>query len=192
MKILIFIILFILILLCVKIKVGIQIYDGDINLLLWKFKIPLNKKIKEQEGEITEDKKGKKPKKTKKTLKKEKSNKKPRKKNYFNNINDFKELIIGFKNTISISDLSIDLLIAGDDAAMTAKLYGSICGFIGAILPTLESNFKICKKRIYINIDFEKTQIEYKVYLLIETRIIKSLFMLIKKYKNIKNIIMED
>lgn len=193
MKILIFIILFIIILLCVKIKIGLQIDDGIIHILLWKFKIPLPPKKAGDSKASKQDKKTKKPKKPKKAPKpKKKSDKKPRNKNYLNNLEDFRVLAVAFKNTISISNLSIDLLVAGNDAADAAKLYGSICAFVGATLPILESNFKIYKKKVYINIDFEKTKIEYKVYLLIETRIIKSLFVLIKKYKNIKNIIMED
>lgn len=193
MKILIFIILFIIILLCVKIKIGLQIDDGIIHIWLWKFKIPLPQKKAGDSKASKQDKKTKKPKKPKKAPKpKKKSDKKPRNKNYLNNLEDFRVLAVAFKNTISISNLSIDLLVAGNDAADAAKLYGSICAFVGATLPILESNFKIYKKKAYINIDFEKTKIEYKVYLLIETRIIKSLFVLIKKYKNIKNIIMED
>lgn len=188
MKILIFIILFIIILLCVKIKVGVQIDNGVINLLVWKFKIPIREKDKKQEDKTsTPDEASEKSPKPKK-----KRDKKPRNKNYFNNIEDFKELAVAFKNTISISNLSFELIIAGDDAASVAKLYGTVCSLVGTLLPVLESNFKIYKKKIYIDVDFEKTKLGYKVYLLIETRIIKSLFVLIKKYKNIKNIIMED
>lgn len=60
--------------------------------------------------------------------------------------------------SIRIDDLKADVTVASDDACKTAMLYGSLAAGCGIILPVLENNFKIRKKKIYVNADFEASE----------------------------------
>lgn len=57
--------------------------------------------------------------------------------------------------TIRIDDLDATVNIAGKDPFSTAMMYGSAAAGCGIILPVLENNFKIKKKQIRVNADFE-------------------------------------
>lgn len=57
--------------------------------------------------------------------------------------------------TIQIDELDASVNIAGEDPFSTAMMYGSAAAGCGIILPILENNFKIKKKQIRVNADFE-------------------------------------
>ena len=61
-------------------------------------------------------------------------------------------------SSIRIDLLNAEVIIASDDAFKTAMMYGSAAAGCGIMIPILENNFKIRKKEIIVNADFEEKE----------------------------------
>lgn len=114
---------------------------------------PLKKKAEQQK---------KKPKATKvKEAKKKKNEKvKPKKKLTLEVLCDFLRLGVQalgkLRRRIVIRNLTCHLVIADEDAAATALLYGRIAAAVSALYPVLDRNLRIHHTDISVDADFEK------------------------------------
>lgn len=147
MKILLCLLLLVILVLLLRVSFIVS-YDEDgilayIRVLFFKIKIPPEKK---------------KP----KAVKKETP---PKKEKKGGSLKALKEIILSALKTlgpavrsIRIDKLSGKITIASDDAFKTAMTFGSAAAGVGILLPVLENNFKIKKKDIEVNADFDATE----------------------------------
>ncbi len=145
MKILICLIVLIVLLMLVRIRFSVY-YDGDgmrsyLKILAFKIKIPPDKKkVKTKKTESAPAKKG-------------------------GSLDNLKVILTPAVKTLgrAVSFIRIDKLagkitLASDDAFKTAMMFGGAAAGAGILLPILENNFKIKKKDIEVNADFEATE----------------------------------
>lgn len=147
MKILLCLLLLVILVLLLRVSF-IVLYDEDgilafIKVLFFKIKIPPDKK-------------------TSKAVKKEKA---PKTEKNGGSISALKDIILSALKTLgpAVKSIRIDKLcgritIASNDAFKTAMLFGSSAAGVGILLPVLENNFKIKKKDIEVNADFEEPE----------------------------------
>lgn len=147
MKILLCLLLLVILVLLLRVRFIVS-YDEDgvlafVRVLFFKIKIPPEKKkpkaVKKEATPNTEKKGG--------------------------SLEGLKDIILSALKTLSpaIKSIRIDKLcgkitIASDDAFKTAMMFGSSAAGVGILLPVLENNFKIKKKDIEVNADFESTE----------------------------------
>ncbi len=146
MKILLCLLLLAILILLVRIKF-LAFYDEDgvsaeLRILFFKIKIPPEKKVKSVKKETV-----------------------PKSEKKGGSLESLKDIILSALKTLSpaIKSIRIDKLygkitLASDDAFKTAMMFGSSAAGVGILLPVLENNFKIKKKDIEVNADFEATE----------------------------------
>lgn len=63
-------------------------------------------------------------------------------------------LLARFRRNLIVNDLTLDLVIGGDDAAKTAIYYGEACSVIFPALSFIETELKVKKKHVSVECDF--------------------------------------
>ncbi len=147
MKILICLVILVVLLLLVRIRFLVS-YDEEgmvayLKILFFKIKIPPDKKKVKGSPKIEA----------------------PKAESKGGSLNKLKEIIMPAIKTLgkAIRAIRIDKLygritIASDDAFKTAMMFGASAAGSGILLPIMENNFKIRKKDIEVNADFEITE----------------------------------
>lgn len=132
----------------------------------------------------------------KKTKEKTKVNSKPKKDNFLKTVYDQKGLLGSveyFSNILEIilkklwwiikrfkfRRFKFDLIIATSDAANTAIKYGKICAAVYPVFSLLQSLVDFKPKTINISTDFDKSQSEFKISLLVKTSLLCCLTALV-------------
>lgn len=175
---LLILLLLIFLIICIKIKVQLKlndkievfVYASFVKIKVFPFK-----------------KKAKKPSKTKKQTKEQDEEKE--KINYLDHIDDILDIVYDFRDSLIIEKLYVNIMLATDDSCKTGLLLGRVSAVAANIWSFLSANFKISKSNVNIDADFLDTKIKKDCDIIINTRIIKTLFVLMKNYKKIKKLI---
>lgn len=94
-----------------------------------------------------------------------------------------------FLRMLYVKKLIADIIIASEDAHSTALAYGGVAATFGTVYPLLEKTFRIKKKSITVNADFERNESVIYLYADIRIRIwqilvlsVYAAYLIIKKF----------
>ncbi len=128
-----------------------------------------------------------------KQVKEEKnSTEKPRKKGKLSDLISLIKLVLKtlgkLVRAIRIRDLRINALIASEDPFRTAMMFGGSGATVGILLPLLENNFRIDRRTVNVNADFEQTESTVELFAKCSVRVIQVLAIaLVFAYNFLKN-----
>lgn len=77
--------------------------------------------------------------------------------------------------SIRVRDLKIDALIASDDPFKTAILFGTSGAAVGVLLPLIEQNFRVDRRTVNVNADFEHNESSVDLFAKCSIRVIQVL-----------------
>jgi hypothetical protein len=92
--------------------------------------------------------------------------------------NDWTELIQAgfsglrkFRKSLCFNILKIKIIVSAPDPYDTVMHYNAINGLIGSLLPFFESNFRVEKKSIYVDLDMESNKSTAEFEMLLSVRV---------------------
>jgi len=77
--------------------------------------------------------------------------------------------------SIRIRDLKIDALIASENPFKTAMLFGTSGATVGILLPLIERHFRVDRRTVNVNADFERTESSVDLFAKCSIRVIQVL-----------------
>lgn len=86
-------------------------------------------------------------------------------------IGDFLEAAGALKRGVIIDYLSLDILIASDDPAVTGIGYGTTCASAALLIPVIENNFAVKKSSILVDCDFTGKSGHFKAEIILHIRL---------------------
>ena len=90
-----------------------------------------------------------------------------------------------FRDTVHFRRLEVELMLATADAARTGILLGEASALGGLLLPAVQSAFVIDHMRVRIDADFEKEETEWRLNLILQTRLIRLLIPVVKHHRQL-------
>ena len=88
---------------------------------------------------------------------------------------------------IKFRKFKLDLVIVGEDAAMTAIEYGAVCGIVYPVLSFIEQNLNIKLKQINIEAGFKQSESSFSTSFDIKANVILFFIIAFKAFKEYKN-----
>ncbi len=88
---------------------------------------------------------------------------------------------------IKFRKFKLDLIIVGEDAAMTAIEYGAVCGIVYPVLSFIDQSLNIKLKQINVSAGFKHTESSFKTSFDVKANALLLLIIAFKALKEYKN-----
>ncbi|MBQ2265972.1 MAG: DUF2953 domain-containing protein, partial [Clostridia bacterium] len=88
---------------------------------------------------------------------------------------------------IKFRKFKLDLIIVGEDAAMTAIEYGAVCGIVYPVLSFIDQNLNIKLKQINVEAGFKHKESEFSTSFDVKANALLLLIIAFKALKEYKN-----